>query len=211
MTAAHKHYESSSLLYQDQDILLINKTAGLLSSPDGYNPNLPHIKKILAPHFGELWMVHRLDKETSVVMIFARNEEAHQNLNRAFRNREVNKVYHGLVSPIPQWREKRITLPLQVDADRKHRTRIAVSQGKEARSDCKVLKVFQFGVLMKIKIHTGITHQIRAHLRSEGLSLFGETLYNAGLSPLPLSAPRMMLHAKSIAFNHPSTGKWLNI
>jgi 23S rRNA-/tRNA-specific pseudouridylate synthase len=155
-----------------------------------------------------MWIVHRLDKESSGVMVLARNEEAHRFLNESFRKRRIKKKYHGLVAPVPDWREKSLTHPLQIDADRQHRTRADRKSGKGAHSEFKVLKIFPFGVLMEIEIHTGITHQIRAHLRSEDLILIGETLYNAGLPPLALTAPRMMLHARTLAFTHPVTGKW---
>jgi len=196
-----------SLLHIDQDILLINKPPGILSVPDGYHPDLPYLRRVLEPEYGQLWMVHRLDKETSSVLVLARTKEAHRNLNKSFRIREVKKIYHGLVTPVPDWRKKDIHLPLIINADRRHRLRVDHSSGKQARSICKVLKICPLGVLMEITILTGITHQIRAHLRSYDLCLLGETLYNAGLPDLPLKVDRMMLHARSLAFPHPATGK----
>ncbi len=203
--------KSPDILYEDQHIILINKPSGLLSISDGYDPDLPHIRSVLEPKFGPLWMVHRLDKETSGIMILARNKEAHRFLNESFRERRVKKKYHGLVAPVPEWRKKSLTYPLQADADRQHRTRVDFKSGKDARSDCEILNVFHFGVLMEIEIHTGLTHQIRAHLRAEELILIGESLYNAGLPPLALDAPRMMLHARTLGFTHPITGKWQRI
>jgi len=209
LTHSTSRPQTPSLLYIDQDILLINKPAGLLSVPDGYHPDLPHLRDVLEPQYGQLWMVHRLDKETSGILILARTKEAHRNLNKSFRIREVKKIYYGLVSPVPDWRKKAIHLPLIVDADRKHRTRVDQSSGKPARSICKVMKIYPLGVLMEITLLTGISHQIRAHLRAYNLCLLGETLYNAGLPDLPLKANRMMLHAPSLAFPHPATGKWV--
>jgi tRNA pseudouridine32 synthase / 23S rRNA pseudouridine746 synthase len=208
MKSINPQIAPSVILYQDQDILLINKIPGLLSVPDGYDPDLPYIKSVLEPLYGPLWIVHRLDKETSGGMVLARNEDAHHSLSDSFQNKQVREKYHGLVSPVPNWRENILTQPLQIDADRKHRTRFDIKNGKEARSNCKVLKTFPLGVLMEIEIHTGLTHQIRAHLRAEDLLLLGETLYNAGLPPLPLNSPRIMLHARTLAFAHPSAGKW---
>jgi tRNA pseudouridine32 synthase / 23S rRNA pseudouridine746 synthase len=208
MKSKASQHRNLKIIYEDQDILIIIKPSGLLSIPDGYDPNLSYIRSVLEPSYESLWMVHRLDKDTSGVMVLARSEEAHRVLNESFRKREMKKKYHALVSPVPNWREKSLTQPLQTDADRQHRTRVNFKFGKETRSDCKVLKIYPLGVLMEIEIHTGITHQIRAHLRAEELILLGETLYNAGLPPLPLNAPRMMLHARTLAFKHPSTGKW---
>jgi len=196
-----------SLVYQDNDLLIVNKPAGLLSVPDGYDPDLPHLRSVLEPIYGRLWMVHRLDRETSGLIILAKNGDSHRDLNGQFRNHEIDKIYHGLVTPSPNFKTKTIRLPLKPNADRKHRTRVVVKGGKPAHSILRVLKLYDLGALLEIKILTGITHQIRAHLRAESLSLFGDSLYNAGLPPHPLSAPRVMLHAKEIGFTHPATGK----
>lgn len=200
-----------ALLYQDQDLILINKPSGLLSIQDGYDPNLPHLCSVLEPGFGKLWIVHRLDKETSGVVILARNAEAHRKLNQSFRERQIKKLYHGLVTPAPDWRYKEVQLPLQVNADRRHRTRVNRVSGKAASSIFTLLDIHAAGTLMEIEIQTGITHQIRAHLRALELALLGDTLYNAGLNDQPFSVPRTMLHARSLAFTHPTTGAWLQV
>lgn len=207
MKSNHSEVTPPSPLYQDDDFLVIDKTPGLLSVPDGYHPSLPHLRSVLEPIYGDLWIVHRLDKDTSGVMVLARNAEAHRKFNALFRERQIEKKYHGLITPVPDWRTKDIALPLQTNADRKHRTRVNPTGGKEARSICQVEKTFELGVLMEIQILTGITHQIRAHLRQFDLALFGDTLYRAGLPDQPFSVSRTMLHARSIAFLHPSTGQ----
>lgn len=200
-----------SIIYQDNDLLVVNKPPGLLSVPDGYDPDLPHLRSVLEPLHGALWMVHRLDKDTSGLVILARNESSHRKLNALFRERNIDKVYHALVTPPPEFQNKTINLPLKPDADRKHRTRVNLKDGKEAHSILSVIKRFHLGVLMEIKILTGITHQIRAHLRSEDLLVFGETLYNASLPVQPLPAPRAMLHARQISFFHPESGESLRL
>lgn len=197
------------LIFQNQDLLIINKPSGILSIPDGYNTALPYLRSVLEPIYGELWMVHRLDKETSGVMVLARNREAHQRLNEIFREREVNKVYHCLVSPKPDWTNLDIQSPLRLDADRKHRTRVDKTQGKAARSLCHVLKHFKFGALLEITIFTGFTHQIRAHLREFNLAILGDDLYRAGLPPQPVEVSRMMLHARELTFPDLITGELL--
>jgi len=154
-------------------------------------------------------MVHRLDKDTSGVMVLARNAETHRKLNAMFRSHGLLKIYHGLIAPVPDWRDKVIDLPLSINADRKHRTRVDERNGKTAWSRCMALKVFPQAVLMSIEIRTGVTHQIRAHLRSQGLALLGDALYRAGLAPQPISASRVMLHAREIAFPHPTTNQTL--
>ena len=194
-----------SPIYQDSDLLLVNKPAGLLSVPDGYNPDLPHLRSVLEPIYGPLWIVHRLDRETSGVVVLVKNSFSHRELNALFRNREIHKVYHGLVTPSPPFNTKNIELPLKPNADREHRTRVDYRNGKPAQSIIQVAKRFDLGALIEIQILTGITHQIRAHLRTEGLTLFGESLYSAGLPPQPLTTPRTMLHARQISFKHPSS------
>ncbi len=190
------------ILYQDGEVLVINKPPGLLSVPDGYDASLPHVRSVLQDQFNlnGLWMAHRLDKETSGVMVLAKNAERHRQLNANFRNREVKKSYHGLVTPAPPWQQKDIHLSLRVNADRQHRTRVDHTNGKKAQSACRVLKRFSLGVLMQIDIQTGITHHIRAHLRAIDLMLIGESLYNAGLPTPHIHAPRMMLHARQLWF-----------
>ncbi|MFN2304038.1 MAG: RluA family pseudouridine synthase [Anaerolineales bacterium] len=199
------------LVYEDDDLLVINKPSGLLSIQDGYHPEYPHLTRILEPQFGEIWLVHRLDKDTSGLILLARNATTHRELNRAFRVREIKKIYHGLVTPIPEWREMDIQLPLLSNADRHHRTRVNVKHGKKAQSFCKITKWFDLGVLMEIQILTGITHQIRAHLRAFNLSLLGDILYSAGLGPQPFQVQRTMLHARQIAFTHPMKHTWLEL
>jgi len=211
MAAAELPKDPPLLLYQDQDLILINKPSGLLSIKDGYHPELPYLKAFLEPQFGELRIVHRLDKETSGVMVLARNIQTNRALNQSFHDRQLQKIYHGLVTPIPAWRQNEIRLPLKINADRKHRTRVDKVAGKPAHSICKVLKVYPLGGLMEIEIRTGITHQIRAHLRALDIALFGDVLYNAGLPDQPFDVPRTMLHARSLAFSHPSTGEHIDI
>jgi RluA family pseudouridine synthase len=196
-------------IYEDQDLMIVNKPAGLLSLPDGFNPDLAHLRSLLEPRFGALWIVHRLDRETSGLVILAKNEISHRELNKQFRERQVKKTYHALVTPQPNFQEETLHLPLRPNADRKHRTRVDHQNGKEAQSALKVLKRFHLGALMEVRITSGITHQIRAHLRSLDLCLIGETLYSAGLPPQPLNASRAMLHARQVAFSHPITGEEL--
>ena len=198
-----------TILHKDKDLLVIYKPAGIRSVPDGYNADLPHLRGLLEPDHGPLWMVHRLDKGTSGVMVLARNPEAHRALNQAFRDRQVQKLYHGLITPTPQWTAQVVDLPLRVNADRRHRTRVDRQNGTSAWTSFEVLDKFALGARLAITIKTGLTHQIRAHLRELEFALLGEDLYNAGLPEPLLSAPRPMLHARELHFAHPASGETL--
>jgi tRNA pseudouridine32 synthase / 23S rRNA pseudouridine746 synthase len=201
------------ILYEDDSLLAISKPAGLLSIPDGYNPALPHVAGILQPAFGKLWIVHRLDRETSGVMLLAKSLIVHHNLNLQFEHREVVKKYHALVLAHPDWEEVQIDLPLRVGADRKHRTLPVPTTGKPAKTGFRVLARFDIGCLIEASPHSGYTHQIRSHLSAIGLPIMGDLLYftvhpGAPYHKLVVSSgvefiQRVALHAFSIAFIHP--------
>ena len=187
----------------------MNKPAGLLSIPDGYHPELPHLAQALTPIAGKLWIVHRLDKETSGVMLLARSAEAHRVLNQSFRERALRKLYHCLAAPPPEWQTKDLDLPLRVNADRAHRTRVDLERGKPARTLVNVLRHGESFSLLECMLFSGYTHQIRAHLYYAGLGILGDTLYRPkGFDVCDgiLQTERVMLHAYEISFAHPTTG-----
>lgn len=193
-------------IYVDDDILLIHKPSGVLSVADGYKQDIPHLRSLLEPKFGRLWMVHRLDKESSGVMVLARNAQAHRFLNEQFRERLVKKNYHALVTPCPKWQSQHVEFPLAVNTGRKHLTRVDFEKGKSAYSDFKVLKVSSQLCLLECKITTGYRHQIRAHLYHLGIGIVGDALYHPPQNPYPANTfARMMLHASQIDFSHPTT------
>lgn len=203
---------SAWILYADADLLVVNKPAGLLSIPDGYQPELPHLAQALAPIMGKLWIVHRLDRETSGVMLLARSAHAHRVLNQSFRERSLRKLYHCLAAPSPEWQTNDLDLPLRVNADRAHRTRVDLERGKPARTRVKVSQRGESFSLLECELFSGYTHQIRAHLYYAGLGILGDALYcpkGLDTADVRLQAPRLMLHAYEIGFAHPITGNEL--
>lgn len=213
------------ILFTDQDLLVINKPAGLLSIPDGYNQSLPHLKSALSPDFGNLWIVHRLDRNTSGVMVLARNEEAHQSLNSQFESRQVKKVYTALVIGRPEWEQKSLRMPLRINVGRNHRTAVDRVRGKEAITHVAVTERLERYCLLEAKPETGRRHQIRAHLAHEGYPIACDGLYGNQINILQsevnsdregetnLAEPvlsRTALHARSIEFFHPSDRKLMN-
>ncbi|WP_322506413.1 RluA family pseudouridine synthase [Anaerolinea sp.] len=203
------------ILFQDEWILVISKPAGLLSIRDGYNPNLPTIQSVLEPKLGKLWMIHRLDKDTSGIMVLARTSEAHKNLDRQFAERKVRKIYYAICVGVPEWDEILIQSPLRVNGDRKHRTVVDFEHGKPAETHVRVISRYGFYTWVEVHPHSGYTHQIRTHLSSTGYPLLGDSLYrippNCAVIPpkaenLP-AFPRVALHAYALTFSHPNSGE----
>lgn len=207
------------VLYRDDAILAVNKPAGLPTLPDGYRSAAPYLAGLLQEAFGRLWVVHRLDRETSGVIVFARTADAHRDLNRQFQEHAARKTYHALVVGRPAWDERVIDLPLRPDGDRRHRTVADPAAGKPAATACRVLERLADYALIEARPLTGRPHQIRAHLAAEGLPLVGDLLYasqggrlqgedGARLRRLLIAdAPlaRLGLHACALTIIHPVT------
>ena len=199
------------ILWQDESLLVINKPWGLLTLPDGYDKTLPHLKSMLSPVYGRLWIVHRLDKDTSGVLLLARSADAHRSLNTQFEQRQVLKTYHVLVVGNPAWEEKVCSLPLRANGDRKHRTVIDFQRGKPAETHLEVIERFNTHTLLAAHPKTGRPHQIRAHLAALDFPIAGDMLYDSRAEHeqalLTEWISRPALHARSIAFKHPLTGE----
>jgi len=212
-----------SVLWSDDALLVVNKPSGLTTLPDGYDPEAPHLRAVLEPVFGRLWIVHRLDRGTSGMILMARSAQTHRILNTMFAERRVKKIYHALVSGEPPWTEKATRVPLIPDADRKHRTRVDFEEGKLAWTDFRVLESYGRYSLIEAHLHTGRRHQIRVHLMTEGYPIVADSLYgsekgiylseltpnyqpNASSEEKPLLG-RLGLHAWSVTLEHPITQK----
>ncbi len=199
------------LVWQDEHILAVNKPAGLPTLPDGYDANAPHLRGILAPVYGALWIVHRLDRDTSGLVLLARSAEAHRSLNTQFEQHTIHKTYHALCLGQPAWQEKSVRLPLRVNVGHRHRTTVDFHQGKPAVTNFKALERFAACTLLEARPETGRTHQIRAHLYALGLPLAADELYGGGerleTSPGGPVMLRMALHACRLEFTHPHSGQ----
>jgi RluA family pseudouridine synthase len=192
------------ILHTDDQLIILNKPAGLPVLPDGWSRDAPYLVKMLEEQYGRIWIVHRLDKLTSGVMVFARTAPAHRDLNIQFEKHEVIKLYHALATGLPAWEEKTARHPLRVNVGHRHRTVVDDRRGKAAETRFKVLKRCPAEVLLEAQPMTGRTHQIRVHAMLLGHALIGDVLYGAPETDL---IARPALHAWSLSFRDPLTGE----
>ncbi len=190
---------SDVIRWSDDSILVMDKPAGWLSLPDGYDPGKPHVRSILEPHFGRLWIVHRLDRETSGLMLLARSSAAHKALSLQFERGEVEKHYLAVVEGEPTWSSLRLEVALRPDGDRRHRTIPDEVNGKPSRTDFVRLSRHGTHSWLSARTHSGRTHQVRAHCAALGHPLLGDPLYGARMQLID----RLALHASRLEFLHP--------
>jgi 23S rRNA pseudouridine1911/1915/1917 synthase len=213
------------ILYEDEEVVVVNKTAGLVVHPAAGVPS-GTLANALAFHFGRLpgggslrpGIVHRLDRDTSGVIVVAKTARAHESLSEQFRARTVFKSYVALVHGITREEKGKIEEPL--GRDPRNRTRMAVVRGgRAAVSLWRVRQHFTRFTLLDVQIKTGRTHQIRVHLARIKHPVVGDETYGGGRDktlPDPLlrvriaALGRQFLHAERLGFHHPATGEWLS-
>jgi len=200
------------VVYRDSDVLVIDKPAGLVVHPGAGNAD-GTLANALLYQFPETALVgppdrpgivHRLDKETSGVMIAARTPAAYDALVRQFQTREVWKTYLGLVYGRVTAPEGRISWPIGRHATDGKRISVKTRSPKDAETLYRVLRVFDDTTLLEIRPLTGRTHQIRVHLAAAGHPIVGDRLY--GRKKASKKPARLFLHAHTISFVHPATG-----
>lgn len=192
------------ILHKDDALLVINKPTGLPVLPDGWEPAAPYLMKLLEPEHGPLWIVHRLDKVTSGVLVVARTKEAHRSLSMQFERHEARKVYHALVNGVPAWEERTASQPLRTNVGHKHRTAIDTRYGKRSTTSFRVMERFRAHALLEAHPLTGRTHQVRVHAEALHCPLLGDLLYSA---PPTGIIGRPALHAHSLSFTHPESSQ----
>ena len=199
------------ILYEDNDIIVVNKPKGMVVHPavgnlEGtlVNAIMAICKESLSGIGGEIrpGIVHRLDKDTSGVIVIAKNDKSHIDLSNQIKQHEVEKVYWALVRGVVKENEATISMP--IGRSTKDRKKMAVTKnGKEAVTHFKVLKRYSNCTLLEVKIETGRTHQIRVHLAQIGYPVIGDTIYSSGKNKWGIVG--QCLHAKSLKFKHPTT------
>jgi 23S rRNA pseudouridine1911/1915/1917 synthase len=204
------------ILYQDAAVIAINKPAGLTVHA-GAGAHSGTLVNRLVHHFQSLsqvggaqrpGIVHRLDKETSGVLLVARTDAAHRNLAAQFAARSVEKIYLALVNGVVRADSGRIAKPIARDPVRRTRmiARLAAGKGRAALTEYRVLERFDGFTFLEIRLGTGRTHQIRVHMADLGHPVAGDKLYGKA-SISKAATPRMFLHAARIGFLSPATGQ----
>lgn len=205
------------IVYEDNDIIVVNKPKGMVVHPANGNPDgtlvnaiLAMCKDSLSGIGGEIrpGIVHRLDKDTSGLLIVAKNDLAHMNMSKQIQERKVTKKYIALVKGnVP---EDEATIHMPIARSTKDRKKMAVdAKGKDAITHFKVLKRYGKYTLLELKIDTGRTHQIRVHMSYIGHPVVGDMVYSNGKNEFGVEG--QMLHAKSLEFKHPVTNKEMHL
>jgi len=202
------------IVYEDTDIIVINKPQGMVVHPAAGNYNGTLVNALLH-HCGDSLsgiggvqrpgIVHRLDKDTSGLLVVAKNDAAHQNLTAQLANREISRIYHAIC--IGQVKKDSQTVDVPIGRHPKDRKKMAVIQkakSREAKTHISVLERLPRFTLVEARLHTGRTHQIRVHLSFLGHPVLGDPVY--GLKKQPFGLSHQILHSKKLSLCHPSTG-----
>lgn len=211
------------IIFEDDDIVAVNKPSGMLSIPDRYNDTIPCLYHAVAARYDQLFVVHRLDKDTSGLIVFAKNEESHKYMSQLFQGRDVEKYYLALVNGRPFKTSGSIIAPIAEHPTRKGRMSVQ-KKGRFAHTDYELLDSWNSFSLLKLRIFTGRTHQIRVHLQHLGNPIVCDPFYGSS-EPLLLSSikkkfklsenveeekpllNRLALHASQLVFVNPKGEK----
>ena len=212
------------IILETDDFIVLNKPAGLLSIPDREGKDIS-LKKMLIEKYGSIFTVHRLDKETSGLIVFAKNEESHKFLSKQFEDRSTTKIYQGLVIGSPAEKKGRIDAPIGEHPHKKG-VMLVLRKGKESITDYEVMNEYGIYTLMRFHILTGRTHQIRVHMKHLGHPIVCDPVYGDG-KPVFISSikkkhynlaknelderpilSRLALHAFQLSFTGPGGKKY---
>ena len=192
------------ILHEDQALLVVDKPSGLLSVP-GKGPHLADclIARVQAA-FPDALLVHRLDRDTSGVMVFALTPHAQRHLGLQFEKRQTKKTYVAIVSGHVSERTGIVDLPLIVDWPNRPLQMVDFENGKQAITEWRVARTEGTNTRMRLYPQTGRSHQLRVHMKEIGHPILGDPFYASGAA---LDAPRLMLHAEELRLRHPEGGK----
>lgn len=209
----------ADILFEDADLVVLNKPAGMLSIPDRFDADAPNLAANLREQYGDIFVVHRLDRETSGVILFAKNADSHRALNIQFESHAARKRYDALVDGIVKEESGTIDFPIGEHPRRKGMMCVDAQDGKNATTLYTVVRRFREFTHVSVTLVTGRQHQIRVHAAAIGHPLAVDGLYGARTALLlssikrkyrasgeerPLMA-RLSLHASELTFEHPRT------
>ena len=196
------------ILSEDHELLFVNKPAGLLSVPGKGPDRADCLLSRLQVAYPQVLLVHRLDLDTSGVMVFALSPHAQRHLGLQFEKRQTRKHYTALVDGVVADDRGEIDQPLTVDWPNRPRQMICHATGRPARTLWQVLRRDQDQTRMRLIPHTGRSHQLRVHMQSIGHPILGDPLYAGDAAH---HHPRMMLHAQSLRLRHPDGGRGITV
>lgn len=209
------------IVYEDQDLIVVNKPAGLVVHPAAGNPDGTLVNALLHHCAGALsgiggvarpGIVHRIDKETSGLLVVAKNDRAHEGLARQFAAHSIDRRYVAGVSGMPRAPMGTVDAPLgRSERDRKKMAIVAEGHGRRAVTHWRVTDMLKGGAIVECRLETGRTHQVRVHMASIGHALIGDPVYGRTRSDHSdllkrLDFRRQALHAQRLGFVHPTTG-----
>ncbi len=216
-----KKKERVGIIFEDDAMVIVYKPSNTLSIPDRYNPDDFNLKSYLKRGGRDIFVVHRLDRETSGIMCFAKTKEAHRHISQQFNKRTVVKKYHAIVEGQLVQTSGSIELPIGENPHRRGTMMVDHRNGKKAHTDYQLLEQFQHFALLELTIHTGRTHQIRVHVKEMGYPLAVDAIYGRrkefllsevkkhyNVKKMEVERPivaRSTLHAFSLELAHPES------
>lgn len=195
--------DPARIIHADAEVLVVDKPAGLLSVPGRGEDRADCLIARLRAAFPTVLLVHRLDLDTSGVMVFALTPHAQRTLSRQFEDRLTRKVYVARLWGDLAERQGRVDLPLMVDWPNRPRQKVDHAEGRPAQTDWRVVRRSGAETRVRLMPVTGRSHQLRVHMASLGHPILGDPLYAEGAAA---DHPRLMLHAENLRFRHPESG-----
>lgn len=214
------------VIFEDEQLVFVNKAAGILSVPDRYNPNKTNLKHLLNEKYGEIFVTHRLDRGTSGIMVFAKDAETHKYMNTLFENHDITRKYHVLVKGIFPKQSLDIDIPILPSSTKKGLT-MPSARGKYSLTKVEVIDRYDKATMLECNLVTGRSHQIRVHLSTLEFPLYVDSDYG-GFESFLLSnfkkrfnlkkhtderpiLDRLSMHAHSLEFIHPESKETLKV
>jgi tRNA pseudouridine32 synthase/23S rRNA pseudouridine746 synthase len=206
MVEYHPPVDPLVVLYRDDDMVVVDKPSGLLSVPGKPETHRDCLEDRVRAEYPTTLLIHRLDLETSGVMVFALSKPAQKHINLQFERRQVQKTYIARVAGVVEQDAGEIDLPLIADWPRRPMQKVCFDTGKPARTHWRVLERETDATRLELTPETGRSHQLRVHLKEIGHPILGDPFYAEEIHYR--AAPRLQLHAETLVLRHPVGGIW---